>query len=291
MTAHNGIVVGVDGSPDSENAVVWAAREAIMRDVPLTLAHIRPSARTYTWYELSISEELEKISVQRGAEILDNARAVAERAVAGQGVLSLREHTDEGNAVWLMTDLSKDARMLVVGSRGLGRVGRVLLGSVSASLIRHAHCPVAVIHPREEQPSAQAPVVVGVDGSSASEAAVAVAFDEASWRGVDLVAVHAWSDFVIDLYPADEWTVFEPQAQEVLSERLAGWQERYPDVTVRRVVVRDRPDRQLLQQAASAQLVVVGSHGRGGLTGMLLGSISRRVAESADVPVIVARPE
>ena len=291
MTTHHGIVVGVDGSPDSENAVVWAAKEAALHDVPLTLAHIRPDTRAYTWYEISVAEELARISVQRGREILDSTTTLAERSVTDGGPLTLREHVGEGNAVSVLTDLSGSAQMIVVGSRGLGRVGRVLLGSVSAALIRHAHCPVAVIHPLAdpELQSAQAPVVVGIDGSPASEAAVAVAFDEASRRGVELVAVHAWSDLTVYAYPAEEWLTFQPRAEEVLAERLAGGQERYPDVTIRRVVVCDRPDHQLLAQAASAQLVVVGSHGRGGFAGMLLGSVSRTVAESADAPVIVAR--
>ena len=137
---------------------------------------------------------------------------------------------------------------------------------------------------------ALAPVVVGIDGSPASESATAIAFEEASRRGVELVAVHAWSDFAVAELPGVEWSDVQTQAEEALAERLAGWQERYPDVRVRRVVVLDRPARQLLERSESAQLTVVGSHGRGGFAGMLLGSVSAAVAESARMPVIVARP-
>jgi nucleotide-binding universal stress UspA family protein len=143
--------------------------------------------------------------------------------------------------------------MIVVGCRGRGVVGRRLLGSVSSGLIHHAHCPVAVIHdedPMMPHPS-KAPVVVGIDGSPASEKA-AIAFQEATRRGVDLVAVHAWSDFsAFELPPAgsDE---LEKEAEETLNERLAGWQERYPGVSVRRVVSLDKPAHQLLEQSESA---------------------------------------
>ena len=289
MSTHRGMVVGVDSSPEAEEAVAWAAQEAVLHDAPLTLVHIRPSARAYTWYEVSVADDLDRLAVQRSREILDRATTVAQQVA--NGPLTLSEQVVEGNTVSTLTDMSKDAQLLVVGSRGLGRVGRAVLGSVSSALIRHAHCPVAVVHPKAdpELQSAQAPVVVGIDGSPASEAAVAVAFDEASRRRVDLVAVHSWNDIQVYAYPGDEWTLFEPKAEAELSERLAGWQERYPDVTIQRVVVRDRPAHQLLLQAESAQLVVVGSHGRGGFAGMLLGSVGATVAESAAAPVIVAR--
>jgi nucleotide-binding universal stress UspA family protein len=166
-----------------------------------------------------------------------------------------------------------------------------LFGSVSSSLIRHAHCPVAVIH--DEDPlmphPAEAPVLVGIDGSSASELATAIAFQEASWRGVGLVALHVWSDVQVNDFPAIDWPAMKPAAEEILAERLAGWQERYPDVMVRRVVECDHPTYHLVKQSESAQLVVVGSHGRGGFAGMLLGSVSAAVAHSARMPVIVAR--
>lgn len=111
--------------------------------------------------------------------------------------------------------------MTVVGSTGLGAIGRLLLGSVSTSLIHHGHGPVAVIR-TDRAVAEDAPVVVGIDGSPASETAAALAFDEASRRGVPLVALHAWSDVgVMPLLNIDR-SDYEEQAHEILAERLAG---------------------------------------------------------------------
>jgi nucleotide-binding universal stress UspA family protein len=135
-----------------------------------------------------------------------------------------------------------------------------------------------------------APVLLGTDGSPASELATEIAFDEASRRGVDLVAIHAWSDAAVSEVFDIEWPVVEGEAQRSLAESLAGWEERYPDVTVHRFIARDRAARHLIDKSETAQLVVVGSHGRGGLTRMLLGSVSNAVLHSVRIPIIVARP-
>ena len=123
-------------------------------------------------------------------------------------------------------------------------------------------------------------MLVGIDGSPASESATAIAFDEASLRGVELVALHAWSDTELWGFPGLDSSTMQSLGEETLAERLAGWQERYPDVKVRRIVECDRPAHQLVKQSESAQLVVVGSHGRGGYDGMLLGSVSTAVVQS-----------
>jgi nucleotide-binding universal stress UspA family protein len=112
--------------------------------------------------------------------------------------------------------------MMVVGNRGQNVLQRELLGSVSTALIYHAHCPVAVIHNEAFPPASDAPVVVGIDGSPASESATAIAFDEASWRGVDLLALHAWNESVWHDFPSLKRSAHSAAAEETLAERLAG---------------------------------------------------------------------
>jgi len=133
-STHSGVVVGADGSPEAQLAIEWAAREAVLHGVPLTLAHVHAGAQAWTWYEVSHFTDLAQIAEQRGREILRQATNAAERATADSGPLTISERTVEGNAVSALADLSKDAEMVVVGSRGLGTAGRALLGSVSAGV-------------------------------------------------------------------------------------------------------------------------------------------------------------
>ena len=294
---HRGIIVGVDGSSVSKLAVDWAARDAAMRNIALTMVNVQdppmlltnPTPFTFGG-GMSMAPGYREWQQDAGREILNDAFKTVRDATKGSPIEVTSEMVN-GPAVRTLVNLSKEAQLVVVGSRGRGALARVLLGSVSTGLVHHAHCPVAVIHdqyPLTAHPS-EAPVVVGIDGSPASELATSIAFDEASWRGAELVAMHAWSDTEVFEFPGVDRSTIQALGEETLSERLAGWQERYPDVLVRRVVVADRPAQELVEQSKSAQLVVVGSHGRGGFTGMLLGSVSTAVAQSAQVPMIVAR--
>ena len=282
------IIVGVDGSPASRVAVDWAARDAARRGADLKLVHVLVPPAVMAFPEVPMPPGFMEWQEEEGRRLLDGAVKTVEEAGA-----QVEVSTDmvSGPAVPVLADLSSSAQMIVVGCRGRGVLARGLLGSISTGLAHHAHCPVAIIHdedPLMPHPS-KAAVVVGVDGSPASENAVAIAFEQASFRGVDLLAVHAWSDTGIFEFPGADWSTLQAAGEQTLSERLAGWQERYPDVPVRRVVVADKPARQLLEQAESAQLLVVGSHGRGGIAGMLLGSVSTKVLHGARMPIIIAR--
>ncbi|MDP7701247.1 universal stress protein [Mycobacterium sp. TY815] len=287
LAERHGILVGVDGSEPSNAAVVWAAREAVLRHVPLTLIHM-VTAAVPMYPEMPLSMGMGMWSDEDGHRVLQHAVKVAEDIIGTSRPVPVSTELKCSPPVPTLVRLSENAELMVVGSHGRSAVGRGLLGSVSSAVIRRANCPVAVI--RDEDVRAGAPVVVGIDGSPASELATAIAFEEASRRGVELKAVHAWSDIEAVELPGLDWTIFKEDADRILAERLAGWQEQFPDVTVHRVVVCDRPARQLIKQAESAQLVVVGSHGRGSVGAMLLGSVSNAVVHSTRTPVIVARP-
>ncbi|HEY1439667.1 MAG TPA: universal stress protein, partial [Mycobacterium sp.] len=255
-----GIVVGVDESPAAKVAVQWAARDAELRKIPLTLVHAT-SPEVATWPNVRLPPGLARWHRDHGRRLVDDAFKVAEEATQHGGPAEVHSEILPSAAVPTLVDLSKDAEMVVAGCRGSGRWPGRLMGSVSSGLLHYAHCPVAIIHdedPLMPHPS-KAPVLVGIDGSSASELATAIAFDEASRRNVGLIAVHAWSDVDVSEWPGIDWPVTQSMAEEVLAERLAGWQEQYPDVQVSRTVVRDQPARQLVQRSEEAQLVVVGS--------------------------------
>jgi nucleotide-binding universal stress UspA family protein len=283
---HRGILVGVDRSASSMAAVNWAARDAAMRNVPLTLMHvITPVVPAVApWPEIPIPQDYFERQDDKARRILEDARRAVADSTADHGPPFVHSVVVHGPTVSTLVNESKIADMMVVGRQGEGAP----FGSVSTGLVNYAHCPVAVV-PDEAPPPAQAPVLVGIDGSPASKLATEIAFDEAFCRGVDLVALHAWSDVSMSDVPGLDFATMEVQAQQALAEWLVGWQERYPDVMVRRVVVCDEPARQLVEHSESAQLVVVGSSGRGGFAGMLLGSVSTAVTHAARTVVIVAR--
>ncbi len=284
-----GIVVAVDGSPECDAAVRWAAHEAELHRLPVTLAHVVVPVVT-SWPVRSLQSEFNEWQEDNARQVLEDARKVLQSSLGESKAPDVRTEVLHDYAVPGLVDASKDAWMIVVGSRGLGGFGRAVLGSVSSGLLHHARCPVAVVHADEAlSPDLTSPVLLGIDGTRASEAATALAFEEASRRHVELVALHAWSDVGVFPILGMDWRQYEDEGHEILGERLAGWQEKFPDVAVRRRIVCDRPARWLIEESQQAQLVVVGTHGRGGFPGMLLGSVSTAVAESAKAPVIVVR--
>ncbi|UGT67268.1 universal stress protein [Nocardia gipuzkoensis] len=286
---NSSILAAVDGSACSYQAVAWAAAEAALHRCAL---HIITSMAIPTGFGPGISMGEADLEWMRrdGERILTEAARVARTASPGDEPAITTEVSFE-LAIPLLIERSARARMLVVGSRGLGAFRRGLLGSVSTATTHHAHCPVAVIHGISaiDAVSARQPVLVGVDGTANSVPAVELAFEEASRRKVDLVALHAWSDTSGLDVPVRGWDGARESAEAVLAENLAGWSDRYPDVAVLRVVTADRPARSLLEESANTQLVVVGTHGRGGFASTVLGSTSNALLHSIDVPMIVVR--
>lgn len=282
------IVVGVDGSEHARAATRWAARAAAERDVPLQLICASPPPPPFG-VATALPQDFYEDRTRVAQQILTEATEIA-RATVGGHPLDIQREFHTAPPARVLLNASESARMVVLGSRGLGEFTGGLVGSVSSSVAAHASCPVTVL--RGPAPG-EGPVVVGVDGSETSMLAIAHAFDEASRWGAPLVAAHAWSDLsfrhVMGLDRNLPWQDFETEEAATLAQSLAGWQERYPDVEVTRVLDPDRPVHLLQRVSEDARLLVVGSRGRGGFRGMLLGSTSRSLLHSVECPVMIAR--
>jgi nucleotide-binding universal stress UspA family protein len=292
-TSSRRIVVGVDGSSASRDAVRWAAATAAGHNLELHVVHALQLAELYYGGGMAGTGDLFNVVRQDADRVVQDAVAVA-RSVRED--LTITTDCPVESPGSLLIDLSRDARMVVVGHTGRGGFVGMLVGATASVVAAHAYCPVAVIRGREGTGVVPdvGPVVVGIDGSPIGEQAIETAFAEASCRAVPLIAVHVWSDVTYDdthgtARLIKEWKSLEEGEERVLAERLAGWQEKYPAVLVRRELVRDRPRHALLDWSATAQLVVVGSRGRGGIRGMLLGSTSQSLVQHAQCPVLVVR--
>lgn len=296
MTQEDIVVVAVDGSAASHNAVRWAANTANKRGIPLRLAS------SYTMPQFLYAEgmvppqELFDDLQSETMEKIDEARAIAHE-VAPE--LKIGHTIAEGSPIDMLLDMSRDVTMIVMGSRGLGGLSGMVMGSVSAAVVSHASCPVVVVREDNtvDESTKYGPVVVGVDGSDVSQKATEIAFAEAYARGAELVAVHTWMDMQVQASLAglsaaqQQWEEVEREQVDMLTERLQPMTDAHPEVQVRKVITRDRPVRALVENSEGAQLLVVGSHGRGGFKGMLLGSTSRALLQSAPCPMMVVRPE
>ncbi|NKY32950.1 universal stress protein [Nocardia speluncae] len=278
------IVAAVDGSPTSYRAAAWAGLEAHLRGRPLHLlvstARIPALVRTGQGAEC-----LQSIAEDTVAE----AARIAQAAAGHDSVAVSTEVTSELITLALL-DRSWSAWMVVVGSSGRGGVAPTVIGSLSAAVAGHARCPVAVIRDLSatDAVSQCRPVLVGVDGSPDSATALKLAFEEAACRRVALVAVHAWSDTSgIDV--RTQWERACAAEENRFAQQLAGFAQQFPTVPVERVVTSDAPARSLLTECERAQLVVIGSRGRGGFASMVLGSTSVALLHAAECPLIIAR--
>ncbi len=278
------IIVGVDGSASGLAALDWAASEAALRGVELTLVHAYPAS----W--VGVSPEYFLMSDPAGPTIptfLAEARARVTLERPGI-VVSMRTVADP--PAHALVTLSADAALVVVGAHGRGAMGRLLLGSVSQHVATHARCPVVVVRGTSSDP--EAPVAVGLDDSPTARAALAVALEEAALRGVPLQVVHAWQEPPHTSYGA--WTPpagledsLREAAERLVEESLAGCPDTHPDLDVRARVVQDHPVTVVLEAAQHAQLLVVGSHGHGAFPGMAFGSVTTAALHGAGCPVLV----
>lgn len=295
MTRENDVVVAVDGSAASDNAVRWAANTAVKRDVPLRLAS------SYTMPQFLYAEGMvppQELYDDLQRETLRKIEDAREIALSVGPDLKIGHVVAEGSPIDMLLDMSRDYGMIVMGSRGLGGLSGMVLGSVSGAVVSHASCPVVVVRDDNNvsEDTKYGPVVVGVDGSEVSRRATEVAFEEAQARGCELIAVHTWIDSQMQAPVAgfsisdERWEAVEQEKSEFLENYLHEFAQAYPDVQVRKIITQDRPVRALTEAAEGAQLLITGSHGRGGFKGMLLGSTSRALLQSAPCPMMVVRP-
>lgn len=289
---HRLVIAAVDGSAASMAAVTWAARDAVTRRVPLTLVHVLAEQPATRWPQPHVSDtRREDEREERGCEILDAAEEAAHQATTDHPV-EVKRHVKVGGELRVLVEMSNDAAVVAVGARGQGAGTKPTLGSIAAGLIRHAHCPVAVIHDAIPltRDSARAPVLLGIDGSfEIGDVELAFAFDEASRRGVGVVALHCWGDHGMHQVSAIDRGRELEKGNEVLSERLVGWERAYPHVALERRLVHGGAADQLLKASQEAQLTVIGGDGWGGVAGYLFGSVDSSVLETVRTPVVIAR--
>lgn len=286
------VVVGVDGSDSALRAVRWAAAAAVRRGLPLRLVHVY-SAPVALPNGVVDPDLVRNAMRAQGGRWLSAARMAAAEVAPG---LRSDIELEYAPLVPVLVKESRAASILVLGTRGLGGFTGLLLGSTATLLAGRTFCPMVVVRGDSAVAPEHGPVVVGVDGTPNSEQAVAFAFAEAAVRDGHLVAVHTWADPAVDTvllrHPeAPDFAPAQQRAYELLAERLAGWQEKYPDVQVTREVVRDHPSRALLRYADGAALVVVGTRGRGGFRGLVLGSTGQHLLHHAPCPVAIVRAE
>jgi nucleotide-binding universal stress UspA family protein len=282
------IVVGYDGSAPSRTAVRYAVAQARLRGAPVRVL----VAFDYNWQGgrfggVEVLEQTVRQRVQTMVdEVLTEVRAIApDLAITGTGVL--------GSPGPVLVDASRTAALVVVGNRGHGGFGALMLGSVGQHVATHAQCPVIVV--RGTVDTADGPVVVGADGSDHGNHTLGVAFEEAARRGSALIAIRAYQLPVPYGVMAMSTIPYQPemlkaQEAEALADTVRPWRERYPDVKVETLVALGSAGRVLVDVSSSAGLVVVGSHGHSAIAGTLLGSISVQVLHHADCPVLIVRP-
>lgn len=287
------VVVGVDGSEAADAPVVWAAVTAADRGRDLRIVHgidLKALRRIFEPYDALEPPVLDALRV-RGHELVNRCAQRARDAAPG---LRVDTEVSESDAIGLLLRYAPTAHLTALGASGASGLA-AHVGSTMLMVSSHARGVVVVVRTDPDSGGrvrSQGPVVVGVDCAAAGEAALGAAFEEAAERDAELVAVHVWNDMNLGQYAGEPDMLFpvpevEVTEQALVAERLAGWQEKYPEVLVDRRVYPTGPAETLLAWSRSAQLLVVGSRGRGALRSLLLGSTSNALVQHAQCPVMV----
>jgi nucleotide-binding universal stress UspA family protein len=278
-TTQGGIVVAYDGSPDAQTALTWAVRTALLTEEPLVAVIATAGDDLVPQQSLLSGDHLDEVRASAGKILGD--------ALLKDAEVELRA----GPVVPVLLEAAEGASLLVAGSRGLGQVAGLVAGSVSQHLARHAPCPVVVARPVSHPAASR--IVVGVDGSGGSDAALEFACRRAELTGEEVVVLHGWRDGSATGTTRREipvsFTRRLAEEERLLAEAVAGVQAEHPDVRLTPEAIPVVAWRALADASAAATLVVVGSRGRGAFAGMLLGSVSQQVLHHAQCPVAVVR--
>jgi len=281
------IVVGVDGSVSAGQALGWAIDQAVAEHRPLTLAYGAPPADAM-WMDQAGFDQ--RIGVQtlltHGQKHLEQARAEVQRRAPDLEVHELLRAADPRD---VLIELSQEAAMVVLGSRGRGPLRSLLLGSVGVAVSRHAACPV-VIHRPGNPGVVRHGILVGIDGTESSTSVLEFAYRQASLRRLPLTVVHAYWEIraaAPEAYLVSTRDVDPEEERLAMAECISGMGEKYPDVRVTSELTRGLPDDTLVRRGERMNMVVVGSHHGGVASEILFGSVAASVVEHASCPVAV----
>jgi nucleotide-binding universal stress UspA family protein len=284
------IVIGVDGSPGSASALEWGLAIAERRHAPVRLVH----AFTPAMWDLRIGggNDVEVVGGAYEAS-RDLLAKDLELARSGHPGLSITSRLVDEAAAAALIEESREAALIVIGAHGARGFSNLVAGSTTMNVASHAQCTVVTVPTAPTEPTeltnraAASGIVVGVDGSEVTPAAIDFALREASATGAAVTAVHAWVD-PLTMSPMTQDTAGYSRAREqAIAEILAPHLNKHRDVPVALHVVREHPVHALAAASAHAQLLVVGCRGRGAVRSLMLGSVSHGVLHLAACPVAV----
>jgi nucleotide-binding universal stress UspA family protein len=273
--------------------VEYAAARAVRQHQPLRVVHAFEPSQYAVRSTIGWTPDLHGVLRNSAQRLVDETTEVLAMVYPD---LEVQARLEPGTAVEMLVEESEHADTVVVGSRGSGGFADLIIGSTTLHVASQARCPVVAV---PAPPDVEAPrhgVVVGVDGSAQSESAIEFALQVASDLDEPLVALHAWTDPARMGGPGVMLPlVYDPAlvADEeglVLAESMAGWAEKYPDVRIENKVTRGHAVPMLTTEARHAQLLVVGSRGRGSVRS-LIGSVSHGVLHHATGPVAIVHQQ